>query len=186
MTAWHYPLSRAEDDYISSGYINSDISTPLRWVGQDAPVVRVGSAVSQEIGDGAWVALTFDTAVEDPLELFDVGSPSRITFRHPGLYWVQGVCKFEPNSTGIRALKLRIDGNQDVIESGWLANTGGATSTTIQAQTLINITQAGLDAGAGYLETLVLQSSGNPTNSRADGIMSPCMSAIWLRDDVFS
>lgn len=175
---WRIPTSKTSGAYLESGYLNALISTPLRWLGEDAPVAAITSASSQTINDGGFTTLAFDTAIYDTGEMFDLDNSNRLTVTQPGLYWVRAGAKISGDSgAGVRALKLRIDGVQDICEVGLQAAPSG-TATSIETSSLLNFNVE------GYIEALLIQTSGQPLDTIPEAAgFAPSLQAVWLRGD---
>lgn len=80
------------------------------------PICRVYRAAAlNQTANGAAQTIAFDTESVDTDAMHDtVTNTTRITFNTAGVYMVGGSVAFTPNSTGVRAAKITVNGTTDI------------------------------------------------------------------------
>ena len=111
-------------------------------------------STTQNISNGDFNALNFDTADWDVGSLYSAGSPTRITFPSAGAYAVHGFCGFAANVTGRRVLDVRYNGGSFAGRGETAPNSSVASQTFVNTFAIINA------VGGDYVELTAWQSSG--------------------------
>jgi hypothetical protein len=84
---------------------------------------------------GNWLDISHDTERWDTDAMHTTGITSaRITFNRPGLYAIIGQGTFEPNSTGIRGLRILLNGTTTLAQNFQL-NDGASLQTRMTVAT---------------------------------------------------
>jgi len=138
--------------------------SPITWVGvgqRSMDAVRVIRTTNQSINNNSVTAISFDTETYDlGSGLWVVGSPTRITIVVPGVYNFSGVLRFDANSTGERAILVRVNG-ATLVASGGEGNPSATNDSRCDVAGDINL------AAADYLELCAYQNSGGALNAQS-------------------
>lgn len=138
--------------------------SPITWVGvgqRSSDAVRVIRTTNQSISNNAVTAISFDTETYDAGSgLWVIGAPTRITIVTPGIYNFSGVLRFDANSTGERAILVRVNGST-LVASGGEGNPSASNDSRCDVAGDINL------AAADYLELCAYQNSGGSINAQA-------------------
>lgn len=141
------------------------------------PVFSGYQATAQSVANITWVSFTIDTETVDS----DAGhstttNTSRYTATVPGLYLVIGTSGFATNTTGIRRVRLALNGaailgtaaGSDAFST--TGTIGHATSTVVQ-----------MNGTSDYVEVQGYQASGGALNTSANADFCPSLRVFWLR-----
>jgi hypothetical protein len=121
-------------------------------------LVRAYNAGTQSIPDAAVTVLSLDSDDFDPYDLHDtVTNNERITLTTDGVYLIGAGLIFETNVTGIRSLRIIINGGNQIISSTAPA---GAAAGRMSVATLWNV------VAGDYFEAHAFQNSGGPLLSQ--------------------
>lgn len=144
------------------------------------PQVRAYRSVDNGITNNTWTVVSFDA------EDFDLGTPSndmhdnttnagRLTCRVAGLYYVTANICFDSNATGIRAVRLRMNGTGNPFAQIECNNSGAANFTQI------NLSAPWRMAVNDYVEVEAVQVSGGGLNVKGNSAVGVTFfAAAWL------
>jgi lysophospholipase L1-like esterase len=128
-------------------------SLPQPFSGTNSTSVRVSNSADISIPSGAWTLLTFDTERFDNGNSHDItANTSRLICNEPGTYLIAANVLFYANATGVRALKLLLNGSKVIGQLFIPAATGLGTHLSIG--TIYNL------AAGDYVEIQVYHNSG--------------------------
>lgn len=123
--------------------------------------------VAQSIANITETALAFDTETFDTLGTHDnATNNTRLTAPTDGLYLITFYCVFDPNTTGIRRLTMRLGGSTTLHRE--IKGSAGGSGATRSNFTVCEYLTAGQ-----YVEAVVYQSSGGNLNASARLAMTP-------------
>lgn len=138
-------------------------ATTPTWVlvGFQPDAVRVIRTTNQSITNNTVEAISFDTQTYDEgLGLWVIGSPTRLTAVIAGIYGFSGVLRFAANSTGERAILVRLNG-ATLVASGGEGNPSATNDSRCDVAGTINLT------ATDYLELCAYQNSGGALIAQA-------------------
>lgn len=136
------------------------------------PAARVFHNAAQTLTTGAITALLFNSERFDNDTLHDtVTNTSRLTAGRAGIYAITSHVTFAGNTTGGRAVAIRLNGTTEIAKDEQLANGSNTTSMTVT-------TYYKLNAG-DYVEVTGQQNSGGNLNVNTAGNSSPEFSMVW-------
>lgn len=120
------------------------------------PCARVRHSANQSIATGgAAKVLTFNTEDYDTDSIHDnATNPSRLTCQTAGLYLIIGQAGWQSNTSGRRALSIRLNGTTYIADSNDIA--AGPNGQIIMTTWLLNV--------GDYVELTVYQDSGTNLN----------------------
>jgi len=127
------------------------------------------------IATATFTAIDFDTVVFDPLSMWSVVTPTRITIPFTGRYMIGATGGWTANATGFREFILRVNNNA-VPDPGVINHLAVAANQSV-AQTVYTITQLNTN---DFFELIAFQTSGIGISLRAIGVWSPVIFAQWL------
>jgi hypothetical protein len=134
---------------------------------------RIRNSATQNVTNGTFTALNFDTEDWDSGSMHSGGNPSRITFPTAGKYVVVGMTGFSASAAGRRILDVR-DG------SGTTHGRGETTPNPTPGQTFASVS-AIVDGGAGtYVELVAWQNSGGTLTTITGASHTPQFSAYKI------
>lgn len=138
-------------DGSSSKYLSADgtYSIPAAVT---ATSCRLTASGLQNVLNGAFTAISFDTETWDSGGMHSGAAPTRVTFPSAGKYVVIGQCGFAANATGRRIVDVRMNG------SSFLSR--GETDPSSAAQTWAQVMAIVNAAAADYIELTAWQNSG--------------------------
>lgn len=130
------------------------------------PIFFGYQATAQSIPNNAFTAVSLDSESVDS----DGGhststNTSRYVFQVAGRYRVHGIASFTANATGIRAVKLNVNGSGVVISSEQIVLPTGSVASTVLTSVPV------LAAVGDYVELLVYQNSGAALNTVSNASM---------------
>jgi hypothetical protein len=135
--------------------------------------VTTVSAGNTNMASGSFVAINFDTSLEDNYSGHStVTNNSRYTAQVAGWYWVRGCASFAvPNNTGNRGVQLYVNGSATayafaILQAATTANFGGYE---VNSPVFLNV--------GDYVEVRAFQSSGGTLSLNAAGNN---MSLYWM------
>lgn len=119
----------------------------------NVPRAHVYSSVSfSHDSSGNWLSITYNQERYDTSNMWDSGSPSRLTAQRPGTYMVGGHVVFDSNATGIRFVRLIVNNTGEMAHQGPIAATSNLPRFSICGLT---------ELGRGdYVEMDAYQNSG--------------------------
>ena len=173
------PTTRSTGNSISAANWNTDNVDNIKWIAGDSggkPSCQVYNSANLAITTGTWTTLTFDSEQWDNGGMHStVSNTGRITVPSGagGKFDIKGGIEFEANSTGARAVRVRLDGSI-VIRQISVPTVPAGTGTTalfIAVDYALSATQ--------YVELQVFQDSSGNLNILASGNYSPYFSARW-------
>jgi hypothetical protein len=138
-------------------------ATTPTWVlvGFQTDATRVIRTTNQSINNNSVTAISFDTETYDEGRgLWVIGSPTRITAVIAGIYAFSGVLRYDANSTGERAILVRVNG-ATLVASGGEGNPSATNDSRCDVAGAINL------AASDYLELCAYQNSGGALNAQA-------------------
>lgn len=152
-----YSLVELQRKLESTWKPSADILLGIRSVGipslATVPHARVSLSNSQTISDSALTAISWDNEQWDTDSMFDISSPTKITFPVAGLYGVTGGVRYDPSATGVRIARIRLNGST-VIADDARSTAGSAVRTSCVPSTQWRF------AVGDYIELLTYQTSG--------------------------
>lgn len=173
--AYSSPSARATSDVISATIWNQDVVDNVAWVAEEKPRARVyNSASVAHTSSGSWQSCTFNS------ERYDVGgchstssNTSRLTVPTGGggLYVIGGCIAFAANSTGIRGIRILLNGTTALCEAE-TDNLGASLGVALSVTTDHEL------AAGDYVELQGFQNSGSNLNMLALARSSP---EFWFR-----
>lgn len=131
-------------------------------------------ATAQSIPNNAWTSLTMDTTTLD----IDGGhsntvNPNRYTVQVAGTYLLLGSAAFATNSTGVRGVRMGLNGSvirgSHMQQQATSAGIWSSSSWAVQACVV-----------GDYLDTAGYQNIGSALNTFAGTDGAPCMAVYWL------
>ncbi len=152
------------------------------WLAGDAtsgnpkPMARVYHAVTVSIASATFTALAFNS------ERYDVGgchstssNTERLTVPSGGggVYHITGTATFASNATGIRELRIRLNGATYIAAQS-------ATTVSASGDHSMNVTCDYKLAAADYVELVAYQSSGGLLNVTYSTNVTPEFSWFWV------
>jgi|ERR1700754_3553599 len=121
----------------------NEVGTAISFL-RNPPFVRVGRRLTtQSVPTNTYTAISFDTVFNsyDPYDMFDAGTPTRVTIKEPGWYSCEGFLSLSATATDTRALlgifKNGSNPPTDMLlrfDQGTLPNTG---NTNIRKETTL-------------------------------------------------
>jgi hypothetical protein len=138
----------------------------------NVPAARVWRSSSQTIGNNAVQNIPFDTELLDTADMFDSGANTRLTIKRAGLYVVAGEIAWEANSTGGRAVAIRLNGSTIIADT-----TCGNAEAHVTAVSCATVRKFALN---DYIELIGIQYSGTNLDSQTFSEQSPILSAVWV------
>lgn len=91
----------------------------LKNVKNVIPAARVKHDANQNVNNGAWTTLAFNTEEIDTDDIHDpVTNNSRLTCKTAGLYLITGNVLFEANSNGFRFVKIDVNAATTIAYEG--------------------------------------------------------------------
>lgn len=175
--AWAYPKRWVVGEALTSADLNANVTTPLRWVGEDAPACKVYRTSTTTITSGSFQAVPFTAEVYDPAGMHsNVSNTSRITISDLGVYYVKGNVRFSGNTSGNRVLRIRANGTTNLAECSSPTSIDSGHPAGVEVSTLA------VFRSTGYLELMAFQDSGSTLNTTTNGESAPSFEAVWMRD----
>lgn len=160
--SWSAPRTWATSDTITAALLNQEIRDNLSFL-HDPPTCRIYHSVDQSIGNSSDQAVVCNSERYDTDTMHSTSSnTSRITFTTAGKYRVWVVGMFAANATGIRRVRLRLNGGSTYIAQNNEVSLSG-TETHIVAYTEYAF------AAADYVEVMAFQNSTGSLNWLASG-----------------
>jgi hypothetical protein len=128
-----------------------------------AIAARVIRTSAQTIPNNTWTAVSFSQATFDdrPSELsthWSSGTPTRLTCRVAGTYYVYGSVMFTANTNGDRMIGIRLNGSQFWFTSNTRAVTVATLNTILDVSGIIKLNIE------DYIELMAFQNSGGGLN----------------------
>lgn len=122
------------------------------------PALQVSISSALSLVNNVEAAVQFDTVEgDDPWEMFDVGSDTRLTVPLDGWYSFTAYGQFAANGSNVRALRIREGGSDIVAAQRMLPANSGTTDVTV--------TSGPVSLSADdYVELLAYQNSGGALN----------------------
>lgn len=152
------------------GHAASLIQRLARDVNPLVPQARVYNNAALTLTTGTVATLTFNTERFDSGSLHSTSSNTgRLTAPVTGLYMAGAHVSFASNATGIRLLRVRLNGST-VIGTQLMPAVSG-DSTVVSVSTLYQLT------AGDYVEAQAYQTSGGNLNVEASGNFSP---EFWM------
>jgi hypothetical protein len=137
------------------------------------PGARVYNSAGETVPEGD-TALTFDSERYDNAELHSTSTnPSRLTAQQAGTYLITGHVNFVPASSGVRGLRMRLNGGT-FIAGSFVPSAGGLVDTVLSVATVYHL------AAGDYVELIVYQNSGGSLTVRATPNFSPEFAMQWV------
>lgn len=137
------------------------------------PSVRCTNSANLSIPDTTVTALTFDTDRWDTETIHSISSnTSRLTCVTAGRYAIGGNVRFASNATGIRMMRIRLNGATDIAFIQHDAAGGGSLIEDINTQYVLAVND--------YVELEVQQTSGGALNVLKQNAYSPEFYMTWL------
>jgi len=100
-----------------------------------------------------WQAVALNTDIYDPLDMHNVSTNNtRVYLPYNGFYLISGGIAFAANTTGIRAIGIRIDGSEFTLVQAMETSSYGASS--------MNISGVAKVSANSYIELMGYQNSG--------------------------
>lgn len=165
---------------ISTSNWNTDIVDNVKWLAGESsggsPRCRVYNSAAFSVANNTLTAVTFDT------ENYDYGgchstssNTSRLTVPSGGggLYHIGGCAVFAANATGIREVRILLNGTTILARSG-------STSLSASGDHPLAIETDYRLAAADYVELVVYQTSGGNLNVQQSGMASPSFYFRWV------
>lgn len=131
---------------------------------------RINRNATQSIPTGLVTptALVFTTVVEDTTGMFSLGLPGQITCNLAGWYGLGAVARFDANATGIRDLRIQVNGvNIIIMEVDAVAFAGEGTILSVHTEYPLIVND--------IVEVKVRQNSGGALNVSTAGLAP----ALW-------
>lgn len=156
--------------------LRNETSLSVAKVSRNRPIfsgrgVRVYSTAVQTLSTGTFVALTFDTALRDDAQYWDVADSTKITIPYDGWYLIGGNLSYPFNATSVRDIGIRIDGGANLAGFNRLqapSATSRGCGTSIDTIYYFTATQ--------YIELMARQYSGGNLDTVVTAYSSP---AFW-------
>lgn len=156
------------------------VRSDIVWLAGDPtsgkPMCRVYNSAALSIATATFTALTFDS------ERYDVGgchstasNTGRLTAPSGGggVYHITAHATFAANATGIRELRIRLNGATYIAAlSDTAVSASGDHSMTVSCDYKLSATD--------YVEVVVYQSSGGLLNATFSGNVTPEFSWFWV------
>lgn len=150
--------------------------TAWQPLGINRPTARLGrTSTNQSIPHNTATALAWNSESEDTHNAHDnLTNPSRYTAPVAGLYLVTATVTWNGNSTGTRQIGVRVNGTTTY--SGERIGVDGASITFVQS-----ISRMVRLAVGGYVEAVVVQTSGGALDVDRTFESGPGMEICWMR-----
>lgn len=127
---------------------------------------RVFHNTSQSIPNNTVTAVTFNSERWDTDVIHDnATNNSRLTCKTAGVYAIGANVRFASNATGMRSLRLRLNGVTDIAEENRTALSGVATVFIVFTEYPLVVND--------YIEVSAFQNSGGSLNIEQDGTYLP-------------
>ena len=141
---------------------------------RSVPAARAYHNASQSIPNAALTALALNSERWDTDAMHDnVTSNSRLTVKTAGWYVVTAAVEFAANATGIRQLKLLLNGATPLAVLSQPASTGGNFTRQV-------VVTAYYFALTDWVEMEVFQDSGGALNVNSAAQYSPELTMVWV------
>lgn len=142
-----------------------------------APAARVSNSANIAVGDASTTRLTFNTDVFTSTSGMHstTTNPSRLIATSSGIYCISGCVTWAPNSSGLRQVRIVINGSS-FVSIQTVASASGAFNTDQHITAIYRFASSG-----SYAELEVYQNSGGSLNVLASGDHSPTFSMAKLR-----
>lgn len=135
-------------------------------LGNVAIWARVFHNTSQSIPNNTVTVVTFNSERWDTDVIHDnATNNSRLTCKTAGVYDIGANVRFASNATGMRSLRLRLNGVTDIAEENRTALSGVATVFIVFTEYLLAVND--------YIEVSAFQNSGGSLNIEQDGTYLP-------------
>lgn len=124
------------------------------------PSVRAYCNVSQNITNGAWNTIFFESENFDTANMHSIGSNNQtIVISENGTYLIMSQISFVSNSTGVRAIRVRINGittlTQHITPTTTAPYGSGVSAETLEQLSIgDNVTIQGFQTSGGILDTI--------------------------------
>jgi hypothetical protein len=117
---------------------------------------EVYNSAIQSINDSAWTDVSFDVEVKDTGGFFGGISTTRFTVPTDGFYLLMGQVSFDVNATGIRLLRLYLNGASQIARHSHGPASGVSHNLMVAKMTVLS--------AADYVTLSVYQNSGGALN----------------------
>lgn len=146
-------------------------------VAASAPAVRVSNSANIAVGDASTTRLTFNTDVFTSTSGMHstTTNPGRLIATSSGIYCISGCVTWAPNSSGLRQVRIVINGSS-FVSIQTVAAASGSFNTDQHITAIYRFASSG-----SYAELEVYQNSGGSLNVLASGDHSPTFSMAKLR-----
>jgi len=148
------PDTYVNNQLIDADHMNTYVRTNLSSI-DSGYGCRVATAISQDITDSTWTALTFDAETFDDETMHDNSTnPSRITIKSAGRYLITGSLLYnQTNSAGNRVAAIYVNGV--VYSYGFAKNAGNGANVDY-----VGVSDVIVAAANDYVELYTYQTSG--------------------------
>lgn len=150
--------------YQWTGAVWNDITSVIAGMvtGSTPDGASVIRATNVSLNDNTETLISWDSALYDNGGLFNVGTPTRLTIKHDGVYLITANIAFLASATGGRAVKIR--------KNGLVSNMGFSGCGSAGATQFTGVTHSVLRrlVATDILEVIAWQQSGGPLSIDAD------------------
>jgi hypothetical protein len=168
------PPIRAAGSRVTAATYEADITDPVTFIA-NLPQFYGYQTVAQSIASGPYTAVTLDTGVFDPDGCHsNVTNSTRFTPKFPGLYLVIGIATVAANASGVRGLRLALNGTTQIASSQQTPPTNASFwgQLTLAAIRMNGVTD--------YVEVQVAQTSGGALNTYVGSDGGCAMLCYWI------
>lgn len=175
--AFTTPATSTAGTVLTASYLNTYVRDNVAWMATDSPTCRVYNSAAVSIANNTVTSTTYDSERFDNSAMHSTSANTgRITVPSGGggKYLVGLGGEFASNSSGERAMFIRLNGTTDIGQSR-TTQSGGAN----WGQTILTVYAM---SAADYAEARVFQNSGGALNWDYQANRSPEFYAFWFRN----